>query len=70
VHGVAVSPNRRWLAGAAFDNQVWIWPLLDTAPVLTLTGHRRKVSGVAFSTDGHWLASVASDTTVRLWTVP
>ncbi|MFN2421025.1 MAG: WD40 repeat domain-containing protein [Gemmatimonadota bacterium] len=67
VHGVTVSSDGLWVAGAGFDNQVWLWPYPSGQPPIRLTGHRRKVSGVSFHPNSFWLASAASDSTVRFW---
>jgi WD40 repeat protein/serine/threonine protein kinase len=62
----AISPDRRWVAGAAVDHGVY---LIDgiTRDVRVLRGHRDQVVAVVFSPDGRRLASVAYQESVRIW---
>lgn len=63
---LAVSPDGAWLASAAWDNTVRLWPLAGGSPRV-LEGHTQNVNGVAFSADGKSVVSAAYDLTVRIW---
>jgi cytochrome c len=63
---LSVSPDGAWLASAAWDNTVRLWPLAGGAPRV-LEGHTQNVNGVAFTPDGKSVVSVAYDLTLRIW---
>ena len=63
---LAVSPDGAWLASAAWDNTVRLWPLSGGAPRV-LEGHTQSVNGVAFTPDGKSVVSAAYDLTLRIW---
>ena len=53
VHGVAFSPDGRWLASACGDGLVRVWDVTDPGrAVLTLRGHAGQVKRVVFLPDG------------------
>ena len=63
---LAVSPDGAWLASAAWDNTVRLWPLAGGSPRV-LEGHTQNVNGVAFTPDGKAVVSAAYDLTLRIW---
>jgi WD40 repeat protein/tRNA A-37 threonylcarbamoyl transferase component Bud32 len=67
VHGVAFTPDGRYLAGASGDGTIKVWDVASGRLVRTLRGHSGRVNCVAFSPDGRFLASASEDRTVRLW---
>ena len=66
VVALTVSPDGAWLASAAWDNTVRLWPLSGGAPRV-LDGHTQNVNGVAFTPDGKSVVSAAYDLTLRIW---
>jgi len=72
VHGVAASPDGRWLASAGPDAELRVWDARYEPPRLTLRNkgdhpQRDAVTAVAFSPDGDRLAAVRGARTVVLW---
>jgi cytochrome c len=63
---LAVSPDGAWLASAAWDHTVRLWPLGGGSPRV-LEGHNQNVNGVAFTADGKAVVSAAYDLTLRVW---
>jgi cytochrome c len=63
---LSVSPDGAWLASAAWDHTVRVWPLSGGAPRV-LEGHNQNVNGVAFTPDGKFVVSAAYDLTLRIW---
>jgi cytochrome c len=63
---LAVSPDGAWLASAAWDNTVRLWPLAGGTPRV-FEGHNQNVNGVAFTPDGKAVVSAAYDLTLRIW---
>jgi cytochrome c len=55
---LGVSPDGAWLASAAWDNTVRLWPLSGGEPRV-LEGHTQNVNGVAFTPDGKSVVSAA-----------
>src|SRR2546421_22875 len=62
----AVSADGAWLASAAWDHTVRLWPLGGGASRV-LEGHNQNVNGVAFTPDGKSVVSAAYDLTLRIW---
>ena len=65
VAALALSPDGRRLASAAWDGTARVWDLA-TGAALVLEGHRGNVNGVAFRPDG-MVATAGFDGTLRLW---
>src|SRR6185295_716510 len=63
---LSVSPDGAWLASAAWDHAVRLWPVAGGAPRV-LDGHNQNVNGVAFTPDGKSVVSAAYDLTLRIW---
>ena len=66
IAAIAASPDGAWLASAAWDNTVRLWPLAGGNPRV-LEGHTQNVNGVAFTPDGKAVVSAAYDLTLRIW---
>ncbi|MBN1347549.1 MAG: protein kinase [Phycisphaerae bacterium] len=75
LEGVALSPDGGLVAACGHGRSVDLWRSdVIGEPVLTLRGHRDRVSSVAFSPDGTRLVSAcagddANDHTARVWEV-
>lgn len=54
---VAVSPDRRWIAGATGGGTVEVWALADGRHVAHLRGHGARVVWVGFAAGALWSAS-------------
>jgi cytochrome c len=65
VAALALSPDARLLASAAWDGTARVW-VLANGEARVLEGHRGNVNAVAFRPDG-MLASAGFDGTIRLW---
>ncbi len=65
---LAMSPDRRMLASAAWDQTARVWPLAGGDPIV-LNGHNQNVNGVAFTADGKALVSASYDATLRIWSL-
>ncbi|MBI5209719.1 MAG: caspase family protein [Elusimicrobia bacterium] len=70
VHGVAFSPDRRFLALGLSDATARVWDLEAGREVLKLAGHGGQVMAVAFSPDGKFLATGGEDHLVKVWSMP
>lgn len=69
VHGVAYSPNGKYLATASLDRDVKLWDTATNREVKTFVGHKDYVFSVQFSPNGVFLLTASADKTVRLWNV-
>ncbi len=69
VHGVAYSPNGKYLATSSLDRDVKLWDTATNREVKTFVGHKDYVFSVEFSPDGTQLLTASADKTVRMWNV-
>jgi WD40 repeat protein len=70
VWSLAFSPDGATLAAAVGDHQsgmAQLWDVATRQPLVTLQGHRHRVTGVAFSPDGRRLVTSSHDGSLRLW---
>ncbi|MBI4660658.1 MAG: protein kinase [Verrucomicrobia bacterium] len=67
IHGLAFSPDGRWLASASSDQTIRLWDWQNARSVATLRGHADEVWAVAFTPDGRSLFSASKDGTIRSW---
>ena len=61
------SPDSSVLATASWSGLVKLWSVSDSALVVSLSGHKDRVSGIAFHPQGALLASSGVDGSVNLW---
>ncbi len=61
------SPDGKWIATAASDDNAYLWDASTGELVRTFSGHTDVVQGLAFSPDGRFLATCGSDLTIRIW---
>ena len=66
---VAISPNRRYIAGGNWDHSLWIWDSRTHNLVAKWCGHTGCVWCTEFTPDGKGLMSGSSDATVNHWDV-
>jgi cytochrome c len=66
VAAIAISPDGKTLASAAWDRSVRLWPLAGGS-ARVLEGHTQNVNGVAFTPDGKAVVSAGYDATLRIW---
>ena len=69
IFAVAFSPDGKLLAIVEANNEIRVWRIADSQPLLICRGHTNWVWSVAWSPDGTLLASGSGDGTVRLWEV-
>jgi cytochrome c len=66
VVALALSPDGRRLASAAWDGTGRVWDVAGDAPPRLLEGHTGNVNGITFRADG-LVATAGFDGTLRLW---
>ena len=67
VESVVFSPDGKMLASASADSTVKLWGIPSQVELVSLKGHRNRVTSVAFSPDGKTLASGSRDGTILVW---
>ena len=67
VESVAFSPDGKMLASASADSTVKLWGIPSQTELISLKGHRNRVTSVVFSPDGKTLASGSRDGTILVW---
>ncbi|CAG9459988.1 unnamed protein product [Pedinophyceae sp. YPF-701] len=76
-NGIAMTPDTRFMAVAAWTNDVPVWELLfdregifqAANKVMSLCGHKAEVYSVALSGDGRSAATVSKDGSFIVWTI-
>ncbi len=63
----AISPDSRYIALSHTYSETLIFDIVSGKQLLTLNGHRGKISSIAFSRDGKLLATGSADTTIVVW---
>lgn len=73
-HALAFSPNGKFLASGGSDGKIRLWDAtvkkqegLQYTPLLTLKGHKNRVSALAFSPDGKTLITASRYGNTRVW---
>ncbi|MFO0826468.1 MAG: WD40 repeat domain-containing protein, partial [Gemmataceae bacterium] len=69
VNAVAFDPQGKYLAGAGFDEAVYVWDAESQETIFVLGGHQEKIHAVAFNPDGSYIVSGGDDCTIRVWDV-
>jgi WD40 repeat protein len=69
ITSVAFSPDGRFLAYAAEDNQVHLWDAQVGKLIKMFEGHTQIVTSMAFCPNNQILVSGSEDKTVRLWDI-
>ena len=69
IHGLAFSPDGRWLASASHDKTILLRDANTGRVSRVLRGHSGPVTSVVFSQDGKTLVSASHDSTLKLWSV-
>lgn len=69
VHGLAFSPDGRWLGTSGWDGSVRLWEAATGREVLRFDGHAGDVKQVAFGADSRTLLSCGEDAQAYLWTL-
>ncbi len=65
---VDISPDGRWVAGAAgFDDKAYVWNLESGKEVAELAGHASIIESVRFHPDSELLVTASFDRTARIW---
>ena len=67
VESIAFSPDGKMFASASADYTVKLWSTSSHAELVSLKGHRNRVTSVAFSPGGETLASGSRDGTILVW---
>lgn len=71
IHGVAFSPDGRYLAAVGDDLHFNLWRHENNGRYVQLQrfpAHKARIWDVAFSPDGSYVATSSTDSTVKLWT--
>ncbi|MGH7173877.1 MAG: PQQ-binding-like beta-propeller repeat protein, partial [Gemmataceae bacterium] len=69
VHGLAFSPDGRWLGTSGWDGSVRLWEVATGRQVLRFDGHVGDVKQVAFGTDSRTILSCGADAQAYLWSL-
>lgn len=68
IESVAVSPDQKWMAAGAADNNVYVWRRGEASKPPMVLAHVAPVSAVAFSSDSSTLAGAAGNE-VHFWSL-
>jgi len=65
--GIAMSPNRRWLAASDSTGRLRIWNWPERSILCDQSAHAEYVWAIAFSSDGEAVATSGADRHTKLW---
>lgn len=66
IRALAFSPDRKFLASGAEDNNVRVWNLAS-GEMKVLSGHKRWIRSICYSSDSRWLVSGSWDNCILAW---
>jgi WD40 repeat protein len=69
VHGLAFSPDGKWLGTSGIDGSVRLWEGATGQEVLRLNGHAGDVKQIAFGADSRTILSCGEDSQAYLWSL-
>ena len=69
IYGIAISPNRRWLATCSYDRKAILWELAAPNPVREFIGHNDAIFDCCFDLESQLLMTASADSTVKVWRI-
>jgi WD40 repeat protein len=73
IHGMAITPDGKWLATGGDDHRIKIWQINDSGNLARcehiLTGSSGPIESITFSPEDNQIATTGDDSIIRLWSV-